>query len=152
MERYYTVDEIAKILSMHPKTIQRYIREDKLHATKVGKSWLVYEPDLKVFMKCSDTADTILPQKMDKTIASSVVDIQVEDANEAFDIEKYLTASMNSRHEENNSAVHTQYLECEKKLRITLWGNVAFMQSIFETLAVVIQNEKKEKEQWILKR
>ena len=37
MGRYYTVDEIANILSMHPKTIQRYIREDKLHAKKSWK-------------------------------------------------------------------------------------------------------------------
>ena len=90
MERYYTVDEIANMLSMHPKTIQRYIREDKLHAKKVGKSWRIYEQDLKVFMECSNITSDIMPQTPNKTVASSVVDINVTDSNEAFDIEKYL--------------------------------------------------------------
>ena len=30
MEKYYTVEKVAEMLSMHPKTIQRYIREGKL--------------------------------------------------------------------------------------------------------------------------
>ena len=112
MERYYTVDEIANMLSMHPKTIQRYIREDKLHAKKVGKSWRIYEQDLKVFMECSNITNDIMPQTPNKTVASSVVDINVEDSNEAFDIEKYLMASMNNRLDGvSSSAIHTQYLE-----------------------------------------
>ena len=79
-------------------------------------------------------------------MASSVVDINVEDSNEAFDIEKYLMASMNNRLDGvSSSAIHTQYLERENKLRVTLWGNVAFMQSIFEMLFVVIKNEETEK-------
>lgn len=146
MERYYTVDKIANMLSMHPKTIQRYIREDKLHAKKVGKSWRIYEQDLKVFMECSNITSDIMPQTPNKTVASSVVDINVEDSNEAFDIEKYLMASMNNRSDGvSSSAIHTQYLERENKLRVTLWGSVAFMQSIFEMLSVVIKNEDTEK-------
>lgn len=55
-------------------------------------------------------------------------------------------ASMNNRSDGiNNSAIHTQYLECENKLRVTLWGSVAFMQSTFEMLSVVIKNEETEK-------
>ena len=146
MERYYTVDKIANMLSLHPKTIQRYIREDKLHARKVGKSWRIYEQDLKAFMECSNITNDIPPKTPIKAIASSVVDINVENSKEAFDIEKYLIASMNNRSEAvSNSALHTQYLECENKLRITLWGDMTFMQSIFETLSIVIKNQETEK-------
>lgn len=34
---YYTVNQISNMLNIHPKTIQRYIREGKLRAAKVGK-------------------------------------------------------------------------------------------------------------------
>ena len=147
MERYYTVDKIANMLSMHPKTIQRYIREDKLHAKKVGKSWRVYEQDLKAFMECTNIADNIPSKIPIKAVASSVVDINVANSNEALDIEKYLMASMNNRSDDANTAsIHTQYMEHENKLRVTLWGSVAFMQSIFEMLSVVIKNEETEKE------
>lgn len=146
MGRYYTVDEIANMLSMHPKTIQRYIREDKLHAKKVGKSWRIYEQDLKVFMECSNITSDIMPQTSNKTVASSVVDINVTDSNEAFDIEKYLMASMNSRSGEvSNSAIHIQYLESENKLRVTLWGCVSFMKDIFGILSVVLKSDEMEK-------
>ncbi|WP_432765158.1 helix-turn-helix domain-containing protein, partial [Hungatella hominis] len=30
MDKYYTVEQVAELLTMHPKTIQRYIREGKL--------------------------------------------------------------------------------------------------------------------------
>ena len=32
---------------MHPKTIQKYIREGKLRAAKVGKSWRVTGHDIR---------------------------------------------------------------------------------------------------------
>ena len=97
-------------------------------------------------MECSEISNDILSKKPHKTMASSVIDINVEDSNEAFDIEKYLMASMNNRSDEvNNASIHTQYLELENKLRVTLWGSVEFMQNIFETLSVVIKNEETEK-------
>jgi excisionase family DNA binding protein len=46
---YYTVDQIAELLHIHPKTIQRYIREGKLPASKIGKSWRVSGHDLSRF-------------------------------------------------------------------------------------------------------
>lgn len=147
MKRYYTVDIIAKMLSMHPKTIQRYIREGKLHAKKVGKSWQVQEQDLRNFMESSDIHDDGFFSNSAATVASSVVDINVKDSEDAFDFEKYLMTLMNSReYDENRSSMHTQYLESENKLRITLWGDVTFMQNIFETLSVLIKNKEMENE------
>lgn len=37
----YTVKEAAEILSVHPETIRRLIREDKIDAAKVGDNWRV---------------------------------------------------------------------------------------------------------------
>ena len=41
IEDYYTVEQISTMLKIHPKTVQRYIREGKLRATKIGKGWRV---------------------------------------------------------------------------------------------------------------
>jgi predicted transcriptional regulator len=35
---YYTVDQIADLLHIHPKTIQRYIREESFRLGKLGKA------------------------------------------------------------------------------------------------------------------
>ena len=49
MNKYYTVDQIAELLTLHPKTVQRYIREGKIIAQKVGKRWCVSENNLNKF-------------------------------------------------------------------------------------------------------
>ena len=48
---YYSVEQISDMLDIHPKTIQRYIREGRLRATKIGKSWRVTGHDLSVFIE-----------------------------------------------------------------------------------------------------
>lgn len=96
-------------------------------------------------MKCSDLSDDILAPKPMEAMASSVVDISVADSEEAFEFDKYLMSLRNHRgNDVNHSAIHTQYLESENKLRITLWGSVSFMQCAFETLSTLMQNKEKE--------
>lgn len=36
-EKYYTVEEIAEMIKIHPKTVQRYIREGKTEGKQGGK-------------------------------------------------------------------------------------------------------------------
>ncbi|GAB5612569.1 hypothetical protein JCM37173_30970 [Allocoprococcus similis] len=138
MEKYYTVEKVAEMLSMHPKTIQRYIREGKLPAKKVGKSWRIYEWDIKNYMKDTDSDDQHNAEE--RTVVSSVVDIAVYSFEEAMEIEKMLVAAMNSKADSlGRATMHTQYLEYESKLRVTLWGTVFFMQKMFELLVVATE-------------
>jgi excisionase family DNA binding protein len=51
MKGYYTVQQISDMLDIHPKTIQRYIREGKLRASKVGKGWRITGHDLSTFVE-----------------------------------------------------------------------------------------------------
>lgn len=59
-EVYYNVEQIAQILNIHPKTVQRYIREGKLRAVKLGKSWRVTGHDLSMFVENADTGQVII--------------------------------------------------------------------------------------------
>lgn len=140
MNRYYTVEKVAELLALHPKTIQRYVREGKLKAKKVGKSWRIYEQGLSDYMQSSSMEDSNQLKLQSKGLASSVVDIRVESYEEASDIEKILVATMKGKSDElGNTTMHIQYLESEDKLRVTLWGNVLFMQKIFEVLSVILE-------------
>ena len=44
-----TVDEAAEELNLHPKTVLRYIREGRLPATRVGKSYPIARAKLDAF-------------------------------------------------------------------------------------------------------
>lgn len=144
-EKYYSVEQIAKMLDIHPKTIQRYIREGKLRANKIGKSWRITGHDLSVF---TENVNAGLPDEQnipaeDRVKVSSVVDIFVYGRDDAMRIANTLTALLNSKPPEyGSSSMHTQYIESENKVRVTLWGGIRFMEAIFGTIAVLTdQNE-----------
>jgi excisionase family DNA binding protein len=48
-EEFYTVERAAHRLGLHPKTVLRFIREDRLRATRVGRSWRILHSDLDAF-------------------------------------------------------------------------------------------------------
>lgn len=139
MKKYYTVEQVAELLAMHPKTIQRYIREGKLSANKVGKSWRIPEQEFKRFAekpKAKEDSDTEKKQ----AVASAVVDIPVRSFEEASKIEKLLVAALNSKPGEcGRTTMHVQHLEYEDMVRVTLWGNLLFMQSIFDLIFTVTE-------------
>ena len=144
-EKYYTVEQIADMLSIHPKTIQRYIREGKLLAGKIGKSWRITGHDLSVFIESMKDMDSLAggssksPIK-DKIRISSVVDISVHNMDNVLRIVNTLTAVINSKPPEyGNSSMHTQYIQEENKLRLTLWGGISFMEVILDAVSTLTQ-------------
>ncbi len=143
-EQYYTVEQISEILKMHPKTIQRYIREGKLNAVKIGKGWRVNGHDLSTFMESEAGQTAYLAQTSDESntpraVASSVVDISVRGKDEAIHIMNALTAAMNSKPANfGKSSLHMQYIEPEQSVRITLWGNVHVVETMMGAIGSLI--------------
>ena len=147
-EFYYNVEQIAQMLSIHPKTIQRYIREGKLRATKIGKSWRVSGHDLSRFTEGANIASdesTVGHSAKERTRASSVIDISVIGKDEAIRIINSLTAAMNVKPlEYGQASMHTQFLEIDNTVRITLWGNIQFMSSILNAIEVFTEQYEEE--------
>ena len=48
-EMFHTVERAAERLAVHPKTILRFIRDGRLRATRIGKSWRILASDLESF-------------------------------------------------------------------------------------------------------
>lgn len=136
---YYSVAKVAQTLEIHEKTVQRYIREGKLRATKVGKAWRITGHDLSVFMQ-GENAPTLPADKKansDKTImVSSVIDIDVNNMDEAMQIVNMLTAALNSKQPEfGKTSMNSQFIEHENKVRVMLYGNIKFTESIMWVLS-----------------
>lgn len=143
-KEYYSVEQISKLLDIHPKTVQRYIREGKIRASKVGKFWRVSGHDLSVFTENTKNLHMFgIPKKEVKI--SCVADIDVFDCEEAIRIINALTAALNVKPPEfKNSTMYTQYLEFEHKVRITLWGNIAFMTAMMQCIETLAYNMNQE--------
>lgn len=142
MEHYYTVDQISQMLSIHPKTVQRYIREGKLRASKIGKSWRVSGHDLSLFAEDNTIEPVTLPIK-DRATSTSVIDIQVEGKDEAYRIITTLNAAMNAKPSEyEDASLATQFIERERTVRLMLWGGLPFMVTICNMIQLYMDGQK----------
>ena len=48
-QQLVTVEQAAQELSLHPKTVLRYIRDNRLPATRVGRSYRILRSELDAF-------------------------------------------------------------------------------------------------------
>lgn len=148
-EKYYTVDEISELLKIHPKTVQRYIREGKLKAAKVGKSWRVSGHDLSTFAEGADaigqTPSVFQEQAAPADIkVSAVIDIPVAGTQESIRIANTLTAISNSKPSGYGaSSLQTQYLMTENVMRVMIWGNLDFTQIIMDSIASLLETQER---------
>jgi len=147
VEKYYTVEQIAEIIALHPKTIQRYIREGRLKAQKVGKAWRVTGHDLSVFLEGQNSTSmtetslglqSIIGAAHNDISVSAVIDIPVNNSSEAVHVVNWMTASLNSQSTEHGyKSFSSQYIEPEKKIRIMLWGSPVLVECILHSLSEV---------------
>ena len=49
IEKLFTIEEVAKILRVHTRTVTRYIEAGKLRASKIGV-WRIKQSDLDAFL------------------------------------------------------------------------------------------------------
>jgi excisionase family DNA binding protein len=150
-----TVDQVAEILELHPKTIRRFIREGKLKATKIGKQWRVTGDCLADFMGSKDTNIQADNQKISESLTntdgndnkpkiqvSAVVDIIVEDQNEAIRITNTLFAVMNCKDPSyGNARCDHIFYKNELKARYILWGSPQFITDILGCISAIIENK-----------
>ena len=47
--RFYTIDEVAGILNVHPRTVRRYIDCGDLKSHKMGRSVRISDDDLRAY-------------------------------------------------------------------------------------------------------
>ena len=135
-ETYYTVEQIAQMLQMHPKTVQRYIREGKLRAVKVGKGWRVSGHDLSVFTE----GETAGRGETPTAVVSCVADVYAADKAAAIRIVNTLTAGLNSKPVGyGQCSMQTQYIPEEQKLRVTLYGSARVTAAMLDAIATLTE-------------
>ena len=75
MTAFHTVEDVATRLGLHPRTVHRMIREGRLRATRIGKSYRVLPADLDAFVGVESAGVPTLPPR-----ATSIVDVPGVDA------------------------------------------------------------------------
>lgn len=156
-EKFYTIDQVAELLDMHHKTIRKFISEEKLKATKVGKQWRISEGDLNSFMGKSVDTNNNEQLKIDEEIEfhaseinskfvkpkvsiSTVVEINEIDTKQYMRISNTLIAFMNSKDPSlSDSTINMRYYEKENRLRIILWGPMEFTLVMLDNISMLTE-------------
>lgn len=143
-KNFYTVEEVAGLLSMHPKTIRRYIREGRLEATRIGKSYVIHGHALSLFtesprrtiVNTTDISQTPRTTEVPKQVrVSSVVDIDAVDTEDSMRITNTLLAAMNSRPSDmEHVRLDSRYDSVNRQLRILLWGPPIFIATMLQAV------------------
>lgn len=144
-EKFYSVDNIAEMLGIHPKTVRRYINEGHLRAAKVGKQYRISGHDLSLFVEERGMASQVssnnktLPEKL---TVSAVADIAVRSRDEADRISAMLLAVMNTQDPLlRQCSLNVRQYEGGHQLRIMLWGSARFVVQMLESIEALSERE-----------
>jgi excisionase family DNA binding protein len=69
IERFFTTEQVANILQVHPFTILKFIKEGKLKGIKIGRVYRIKESDVKKFIGEDINVEEEVEDKGKKTTA-----------------------------------------------------------------------------------
>ncbi len=132
---FYTVDEAADRLRLHPKTVLRFIREGKLRATRVGKAYRIQRADLEAFAGVPPENEATKPATARVTSITEVP--QATPALHQY-VARTLQAALTSRASYTPSIhLETIYDPEQRQLKVVLIatpGDAAALLSMLDTL------------------
>jgi excisionase family DNA binding protein len=138
-QEFFTVDQVANVMQMTPRTIRNFIKSGKLRAAKFGGEWRIRKDDLNVFWKAHYPEPEEV-EEMNNSVKAfldgnhmeiegpvqicTIVDLYEEDEEEAEKTRDRVWDVVNSP-ESNISTFqgHWRYIKEEKKGRFWLWTN-----------------------------
>jgi len=122
-ETHFTIEQVAERLGLHVKTVRHYVRDGKLKATRIGKSYRIARADLEVL--AGPVAAEPPVRRTRHVEVSSVVDIDAVDKDTAYRITTFATAAVSGeRPGDAPVRVQTLYDEERARLKVIISGSV----------------------------
>jgi len=143
VEPLYSVDEVAEILHLHPRTVRIYINEGRLAAKKIGKEWRVARSSLDALCgtqpKPGEAApDTAAGPK--RVSVSAVVDFTAENRNQADRISNSILAALTGKGAEYGEVrFDFIYYEGERKAKCVFWGDPVSIGNLLVLMGRIIE-------------
>ncbi len=144
VEPLYSVDEVAEILHLHPRTVRIYINEGRLAAKKIGKEWRVARSSLDALCgtqsKPGEAALRDTAEVPKRVSVSAVVDFAAEDRNQADRISNSILAALTGKGAEYGEVrFDFIYYEGEGKAKCVFWGDPVFIGNLLVLMGKIIE-------------
>lgn len=132
---FLTVEQAAEVLDLHPKTVRRMIREGRLRATRIGKSYRILEADLAHFAGGRKPAERELAARV-----TSVVDVEHVDQSTAERVARYLPAALNTREARPDPMTLSVMYDPERQhLKISLAGAPSRVAAMYALIDLALE-------------
>ncbi len=130
-EHLTTVEQASEYLKLHPKTVLRLIREERLRATRIGKSYRIRRADLEAFAGVPVQA-AALPAAVRVTSIVEIGDLGVEQSSR---IATALQATLMSRDRGDPvMQMTTAYDRQARQLKLVVIGTLGDTAGLLEVL------------------
>ncbi len=136
-----TIAETAEMLSVHIRTIHRYIKANKLSAVKIGGAWRIDTDDINQLFRKDEVVDDLrsswdkmaqnfiqndLQNDQNKFQVCTIIDCVFTDKEEANKVSSALLNIINNKDDSEGEAKFT-YTYISGKARFILYGCPALM-------------------------
>jgi excisionase family DNA binding protein len=136
----YTVDDVARRLHLHAKTVRRYIRDGRLKARRIGKEYRITTADLDAF---AGTSAATLPPRVRQVVVSSIVDVDAIGPDESHRVTTLIMAALNSRRgEPDYPRVDAIYYEDRGRLRVTITASAALTCDLIRMIDGLLEKHR----------
>ncbi len=152
------INETARMLSLHPRTIRRYLREGTLKGTKVGGEWRIHRSDLQAMLGNSEVARE-LKDTWDKGVQEflsgngsepeggyricTIIDCSFASPELAQDVSATLLKIVNHyKCGKQESKFQYSYDSETGKARFILWGSPDYIAQMMQALAAEPSKEE----------
>lgn len=138
-EELYTIDQVARRLQLHVKTVRRYVREGRLKGTRVGKQYRIAAADLAEFSGVPLDMDVRLVKTHRSVDATVVVEVSAISAALSSRLSNSLMAAMKGVNDSPAGRINTVYYEESGKLKVILHGSLLFTADLLRMINVMLE-------------
>jgi len=142
-EELYTVEQVADRLNLHVRTVRHYVREGKLKAVRIGKSYRIAGEDLAALTGRPSSAFVPEPVRRQRYVeVSSIVEIDAISPEAASRLMNALVGMAKGHRDDDQSLrVETIYNQERARLKVILAGGIGTTASFLKATAFYLENQ-----------
>lgn len=138
-EKLYSVEEVARLLGLHVRTVRGYIRSGRLKAVRIGKQYRIAPADLE---RLTGRTLPARPSRAARVEVSSIVQIDGIDRAAADRLGTLVLAGANTT-ADPTSPLHVQTIHDKEqaRLKIVIMGGATVTADLLRLLDAVLDGE-----------
>jgi len=139
----YTAEQVAELLNLHVRTVRGYVREGRLKAVRIGKSYRIAGDDLAALTGRPASAFVRELVRRNRYVeVSSIVEIDAISSEAASRLMNSLVAVAKGHGDEDQPLrVETIYNQERARLKVILTGTIGAVASFLKATAFLLENQ-----------